>query len=394
MKGSIRPRGSNSWQIRVYHRDPLTGLRRDVHVTFHGTERQADDEKARIIADLSRGVYLLPSQETMAALLNTWLENNAGQWRPRTLASYRDQVERHIVPYFGQQRVQKVTPQAVRGLLKKLQEHGVPEPTRRYVLRLLSQAFKAAARDEPSLRNPCDPVERPKREAAKHFPPDLEKVRSFREAVLLDQTWGDAILLDIHTGMRRGEVLGLKWENVRPDPRAAEFLALTHQLNVIGGELQWELLKTEESARQIPLDPDVALMLRRRYFRYLEARMSLGPLFEDNGFVFWRPPGGPHHAEAPGGRPWHPDSFGHAVKRLLRDHGLPEETHLHTFRHWFATLLLDGGADLKTAQELLGHASERTLLQTYVHPMTETKRKAVGRFGTLVASPVAGRVTS
>lgn len=64
------------------------------------------------------------------------------------------------------------------------------------------------------------------------------------------------------------------------------------------------------------------------------------------------------------------------VKRWCVQAGLPADISPHTLRHSFATHLLDGGAELKTLQQLLGHESLATT-QIYTHVSAERLREAV-----------------
>ncbi|HEX7590411.1 MAG TPA: tyrosine-type recombinase/integrase [Candidatus Limnocylindrales bacterium] len=89
------------------------------------------------------------------------------------------------------------------------------------------------------------------------------------------------------------------------------------------------------------------------------AILPTGPLAQDSGILFL------NHLGAPLGV----RGLRYRLERLRVAAGLPEGVSPHTLRHSFATHLLDGGADLRVVQELLGHESlATTQLYTHVSP--------------------------
>ena len=61
-------------------------------------------------------------------------------------------------------------------------------------------------------------------------------------------------------------------------------------------------------------------------------------------------------------------------KKILKEAGL-ENRNFHTLRHTFATNCIEGGTDVKSLSELLGHSDVQITLDRYVHPSMDTKRK-------------------
>lgn len=95
--------------------------------------------------------------------------------------------------------------------------------------------------------------------------------------------------------------------------------------------------------------------------------LRLGQRPEPEQPVFWRAQDDP--------RPLPPRTFQHRLKAHLLAAGLDPGITPHKLRHSFATHLLDAGADLRSVQEMLGHAQLATT-QVYTHVTTERLRRA------------------
>lgn len=151
------------------------------------------------------------------------------------------------------------------------------------------------------------------------------------------------------SGLRCQEVLDLRLRDI--DVRACE-------------------VRVKGKGRKVRVVPvgEVALDAVDRYLR--EARPQLGvkgSADEDHVFI------------SRTGRPLSSSDVHRRLARHLARAGAPTGTSPHTLRHSFATHLLEGGADLRTIQELLGHSSLRTT-QVYTHVsaahLRRTYRKA------------------
>lgn len=190
----------------------------------------------------------------------------------------------------------------------------------------------------------------------------------------LDAYAGDRMFalwrLAANTGMRRGELVGLRWDGVDLD---GGLVTVNRQRVKVGSDVQVGRPKTSRSRRAIDVDPETVAVLRDHRRRQLEDRMAWGPGWTDTGLVFTRE----------NGQPLHPDVVSQRFVRLVEDTGLPRIT-LHGLRHTHGTLMLAAGVALHVVSRRLGHASEAFTAQVYAHVLPQQQAQAAARFAQLV----------
>jgi len=329
---------------------------RERRTLYAKTRTEAARKLARAIGERDTGFVVDAGRLTMGDYLERWLEDSVkGTVRTSTYEAYRYMVEPHLVPFLGALKLRDINPVHVRALYREKLEAGLSAATVRKMHAVLSKAMKQAVMDGLVHRNVCDSV-RPPRLARKEIRPlDPEQAGALLRAAASDRL--EALyVLAVHTGMREGELLGLKWEDVSLDGEEP-VLRLRRALVREAGKVALGELKTPKSRRQVRLTRAAAGALRAHLARQMEEIERAGPSYRAGGLVF----------ATESGSPINPSNLrNRSFKPLLRRAGLAGIC-FHDLRHTCATLLLTRNVHPKLVQELLGHATISMTLDTYSH---------------------------
>ena len=359
-EGNIYQRADGVWEARVSLPD---GKRK----SFYGKTRKEVSEKLTAgTAARDRGLPVITDErQTVGAYLPAWLEDTARpNVRATTHKSYESYVRLRLIPELGKIALTKLTPQHVQAMLRKQQAAGLSPRSVQYIRGILRKALNDALRMGLVARNVAMLTTAPKQERHEITPLSAEQAGQ-----LLDAATGERLeclyVAALATGLRQGELLGLRWQDVDMD---AGTLRVAYSLQRIEGEYRLSAPKTEKSRRVLPLPSFAVAAFRSHRVRQLEERLRAGGAWADwrgAGLVFTTETGGPLH----GG------SVLHAFHKLLARHGLPR-VRFHDLRHTAASLLLAQGASARLIMEVLGHSQISLTMNTYSHVMPTALREA------------------
>lgn len=329
------------------------------------------------IADRDRDLIFEAEDLTLEEYLEWWLKGPAKKnIRPTTYARYAQLARGHVIPALGRLRVKKLTPLHLETLYDAKLDDGLSPRTVNYMHTTVSKALRYALAKGLVRNNVASLAEAPQPKSPEMMTLNGTQVKAFLEAAKghrMEALW----ILALATGMRKSEILGLKWEDVDPD---AGIVIVRRGLTLHpDGSIVLDDPKRFASKRRIEISPRVAAVLKDHRTRQLEEQLRTGPgKWRDEGFVFTSRWGG--HL--------HPNNLYTAYFLPLREKAGVPPIHFHDLRHTYATqALLLPTAKVKVVSETLGHKDIATTLRTYAHVLPGMQREAAEAFDSVLFGP-------
>lgn len=377
-RGSVR-KLDGAWGFRIdLGPDPATGKRRQISKQGFRTKREAEKALGDMTTAAAKGVVPTRSSQMLGDFLDDWIVLQHDRLRATTLYSYEIAVDR-IKRNLAHVRLQAITPMQLEQFYAFLLNEGgvagtgLSPKTVRNTHTVLRKALADAERLELVGRNAAAAARAPSDDRTETITLSSDEMRIFLDQVSADRLFAAYIMLAT-TGMRRGEVLGLRWRDVDFDGRelsVANTLSTAGKRGVVSGPP-----KTPRSRRQIYLDDATVRILREHRIRQKEERLGAGPDWNtDSDWVFTNEIGDYKH----------PDRFSQEFRRHVDAADLPH-VRLHDLRHSYATLALKAGVHPKVVSERLGHATVGITLDLYSHVTPSIARDAAD----VVASQILG----
>lgn len=388
MKGHIRKRGKK-WCVVIEVDRDVDGKRRQRWHSGYRTKREAEDELARLLNQRREGTYVEPNKTTVGEYLDLWLDTYA---RPavatKTYVRYAEICKHHLTPALGHHRLLKLQPMHIEVYYAQALKSGrldgkggLSAQTVKHHHRILSEALSRAVKWRILVQNPATAVDPPspeKKEMRALTTGEIQTLLgSAQEASeTLDGEYSGRlyipILLAVTTGLRRGELLALRWKDI--DGTRLAVRRSVERTTLEGTKFKQP--KTAKSARSVALPSLVIEALNRHKTEQKKERLLLGRGYQDSDQVICHPDGSL----------WDPHSFTAAFRRFASDLDIGH-FRFHDLRHSHATQLLTAGVHPKVVSERLGHSSIGITLDTYSHVLPGMQEEAAEKVDQLLRTP-------
>jgi integrase len=355
----ITKRGDGRWMGR-YTVQTSTGTERKS--VYGRSYKEAERRLAVAMGDAARGIVYDDENQTVGKYMIRWLSDSAKHAvKATSYRAYESQIRNHIVPALGKIKLSRLTPAHLQALYAAKLREGMKPASVRQIHAILHKALEQAVRFNLIPANPASKVDPPKVRQEEITPLTAEQASKLLDVIRDERDRFEALyVLALTTGLRIGELLGLKWSDIDLDARR---LRVSRQLQCSEGGLIFTEPKAA-SRRTVDLPASTVEALKRHRKRQVEETLKAGGAYQDNDLVFAGDLGGPIGPEKVTQR---------AFKPLLKRAGLPE-IRFHDLRHTFATLLLARGVHPTYVQRALGHASVKITLDRYSHWMPSMGR--------------------
>lgn len=377
MRGNIRQRAKNSWTITIeLPKDIIINKRKQKYYTFKGTKKEAEKFLTEKLRELDTGLLIDTKKMKVGEYLDFWKEKTFNNLEITTSEGYIQKIEKHIKPYLSNIYLEDLKPLHLQEFYdKKIKngklngQGGLSNRTVLALHRIIHSALEQAVKWQLVIRNVADAVEPP-------------KAKKYKAKYLTDKQTLDLIncarnsdiyipvIIAIFTGARRGEVLGLSWDNVN---LGKGYIKIIDNLCATRNGLILKETKTETSIRTIGIPENLVKILKKHKIKQMENKMRLGSAYKENNMVCCYEDG---HL-------YNPKRFSAKFNEMLTRNQLPI-IRFHDLRHSHASLLVQLGVHPKEISTRLGHSNISITMDLYSHLYEEEDKKIASMFGELI----------
>lgn len=373
MRGHIRKRGKDSWTIVLsMGRDPSTGKYSQQWVSVKGTKKDAEKRLSEILHQVDEGGFIRPGKTTLGEYLERWLTEYAKpNLSPRGFERYRGIITQHFIPEMGRITLTQLKPEHLQRHYTAMLNKGLSTGTVRYHHAVIHKALKTAVKWGLLNRNVADAVDTPRIRRNEMQTWNEDDINRFL-VVAKDSPYYELFFTALFTGMRRSELLALRWQDI--DFVFSQIYVNRSLHHLKDGSYIFTEPKSEHSRRTIKLSPSAILALQGLYNKRKAECDEIGIALKDSDLVFSKL-----------GKPLRPNTITRAWSMLANKAGVTP-IRLHDARHTHASLMLKAGIHPKIVQERLGHATIQMTLDTYSHVAPGLQEAAANSFDRIVFS--------
>ena len=344
----------------------FSGVRSNRPTAYAKTQREAKQKLRDMQRNRDEGLKLIESGIYMRDYLIGWLELTKPTLRRKTYDGYESFIRVHIIPRLGHIKLNKLTPEHINKAWGRMLKEGHSATLIEHCHLRLSKALHDARERKLIANNPMQFINKPRVEAKEMNPLSLEEIPQVLD-LAKDTEYYSIIHTAIHTGMRRNELLGLRWKDINLDESILHLNRSIYRAK--GGVTEHQTTKTKSGSRPIDLTPSSAIVLRKQWELQKGDALVYGYKVTEDSPVFIRTTG----------EPLLPSTVTFGFKKIVRKLGLGD-VRFHDLRHTHATVLLLQGVHPKVVQERLGHSKMSTTMDLYSHVMPSMQKDAVQRF--------------
>lgn len=368
--GQVRKEGSTWYYVAELGNDPVTGKRKRKKQRGFKTKREAEAALVQVEAEVIHGTYIEPSKMLFKDYLEGWFVGKRSTLAEQSVTVYKTYLNNKIIPSLGHIPLSKLTSLHLQNFANELKEEDFSSKTIKKVFEIIRLAFEQAKDFDIVPKNVATKVKLPKLEQkAMEVWNEQEIIRFLQTAK--DERYYLAFYLAITTGMRQGEILGLRWKDIDFESNT---LCIRQTLKNNGkGFLEGG--KTKASMRTVDLTEEVMRSLKKHKASIAKEKLVGGGGYQDYGLVVC----------TPHGTPLNPSNLRRVFNRLITKAEVPKIT-FHALRHTHATWLLSKGVNVKVISERLGHSNIKVTLDVYSHVLPTMQAEVLTHLDALLSN--------